>query len=155
MRKSSHPTRIAGQIWLTRYFPLLKFSAIIHTRSIILHIPQQIYYGFSFNSSRSQKLRSRSNSLTKSQWLNGYSILLFSSNQLGLESSKAFTSVMTRIHLLIIWLYRFWCLPDTILLTLVPIIFFCNRILYIEILKFLIEIRYLLLVLNMEKILVS
>ena len=45
----------------------------------------------------------------------------------------------------------FKSLPDTILLTLVPIIFFCNRILYIEILKFLIEIRYLLLILNMEK----
>ena len=45
----------------------------------------------------------------------------------------------------------FKSLPDTILLTLVPIIFFCNRILYIEILKFLIEKRYLLLILSMEK----
>ena len=57
------------------------------------------HINFPCYTSRSQKLRSRSNSLTKSQWLNGYSILLFSSNQLGLESSKAFRSAMTRIHL--------------------------------------------------------
>ena len=133
MRKSSHPTRIAGQIWFTRYFPLLKFSAIIHTRSIILHIPQQIYYGFSFNTSRSQKLRSRSNSLTKSQWLNGYSILLFSSNQLGLESSKAFRSAMTRIHLPRRYVSSLRSLPDDDVWYDIywVLLIFCNPVLYI------------------------
>ena len=85
-----------------------------HHLSYPAHTYILIYIKLPLYTSRSQKLRSRSNSLTKSQWLNGYSILLFSSNQLGLESSKAFRSAMTCIHLPRRYVSSPWSLPDDV-----------------------------------------
>ena len=98
-----------------------------HHLSYPAHTYILIYIKLPLYTSRSQKLRSRSNSLTKSQWLNGYSILLFSSNQLGLELNKAFTSVMARIVLPIIHMCRVlkvYLMPLFSLIFIVPVIFF-------------------------------